>query len=77
MKVKSNDCGKCPFCNKEALEYDCLDMVDNILYYPWICTNCGRQGEEWHTLKFIGHSVYDEDANCVEITKDMIESEVE
>lgn len=75
MIVKSNECGICPFCNKIALNYGVMELMDNMCYYPWTCENCGHRGEEWYEMSFAGHNVVDEDGDEIEITEDMIESE--
>lgn len=75
MKVKSNKVGVCPVCNKESLEFGCIDPYFN--YYPWVCKECHAQGEEWYELKFIGHSVVNEEGELIEIEDYMIESEDE
>lgn len=75
MKVKSNICEVCPFCNTGMLDYDSFKMDGEMGYYEWHCTNCGHDGEEWYQLEFVGHNVIDEDGNSVEIEDNMIESE--
>lgn len=75
MKVKSNKVGVCPFCNHEGeLEYGCVSNEDdNMCYYKWRCLNCNHEGEEWYYLEFVGHNVFDENGNCIEIEDKMIE----
>lgn len=79
MKVKSNKVGVCPVCNKASLEYDRVEMgIDpEFDYYPWYCKECHAQGEEWYVLKFMGHSIVDEDGELIEIEDYMVESECE
>ena len=78
MKVKSNQVGVCPICNKESLEYGCVEKGSfEFDYYPWTCKECHAHGEEWYQLKFIGHNIEDEDGNLIEIEDYMIESENE
>lgn len=77
MKVKSNACGKCPFCDEFTLEYGSLDILDDMIYYPWTCTKCGHKGEEWYSIEFAGHNVLDENDDWIELQEDMIEKEVE
>ena len=77
MKVKSNDLGLCPFCNSYELDYDGMQMLDDMLYYPYTCAKCGHHGEEWYKLEFAGHNVLDEYDDWVEIKPEMIESEVD
>ena len=76
MKVKSNEVGKCPFCNSYNLDYDCVNNEDNLCYYKWQCLECKHEGEEWYSMEFIGHNVYDNNGELVEIEDNMIEKEV-
>lgn len=76
MKLKSNEQGKCPFCNSTGtLNYDCAENEGDMLYYKWTCLACGHHGEEWYSLTFAGHNIEDEDGNNIEITDDMIEQD--
>ena len=67
MTIKSNKKGVCPFCNQENLDYDCINNEGNMCYYEWHCNSCGQEGEEWYALKFIGHNVYDEKGNIIQL----------
>ena len=73
MKVKSNENGQCPMCNGYNLEYGCMQVEENMVYYPWECLDCSQEGEEWYSLDFVGHNVLDEDGTSIEIQDDMIE----
>lgn len=76
MKVKSNKNGYCPLCNSTNLDYDNIEIEGEAVYYPYKCKDCGTEGEEWHLLNFIGHSVYDEEEGAmVEIEDYMIKGE--
>ena len=76
MKVKSNNIGKCPFCNNEwTLDYGALQFEGEMCYFPWKCLECKHEGEEWYSMEFIGHSVIDEDGNNIELDDSMIEEE--
>lgn len=47
MKYKSNEQGKCPYCNATELEYGVAEFQDDgMVFYPWTCEHCGRTGEE-------------------------------
>ena len=36
MKVKSNNIGKCPFCNNEGtLDYGAVEFEGEMCYFPW------------------------------------------
>lgn len=73
MKVKSNENGQCPFCNSRNLDYDCVQLEGDMMYYPWRCRNCSHEGEEWYNLSFAGHNVFDEEGDLYEIEPHMIE----
>lgn len=65
MKYLSNEQGKCPYCNHEDLEYGAAEFEGDMLYYPWTCEHCGRTGEEWYDLNFVGHN--DDEGNIIEL----------
>ena len=65
MKKLLNEEGLCPFCGECDLEYGCIEPADTMMYYPWTCKNCGKQGEEWYDMRFAGHSIENEDG-CME-----------
>lgn len=76
MKVKSNEMGTCPMCNGNMLNYDSIEVEDDMLvYYKWCCLDCGCEGEEWYELNFVGHNIIADNGDNIEITEDMIESE--
>ena len=72
--ILSNNEGTCPFCNKSNLNYGSAEFEWIMVSYPWTCSNCGHTGEEYHRLEFIGHNVFDEEHNSIEITYDMIKT---
>ena len=65
MKFKSNKIGVCPVCNSDLVEYDFMELAGrgDMIYYPYICKNCGAKGEEWYELSFAGHIMKDEENN--------------
>lgn len=76
MKVKSNNIGKCPFCNNEGtLDYGAVQFEGEMCYFPWQCLECKHEGEEWYSMEFIGHNVIDENGDNIEIESEMIEEE--
>lgn len=78
MKVKSNDIGKCPFCNNEGtLDYGAIQFEGEMCYFPWKCLDCKHEGEEWYTMAFVGHNVVNENGDNIEIEDNMIEEESE
>lgn len=65
-KYKSNEQGRCPYCNEYTLEYGAIEADDaDMIHYPWICENCKRTGEEWYEINFIGHN--DDEGNPIEV----------
>ena len=47
-------------------------------YYPYAtnlphietlykCKNCGLEGEEWYSMQFTGHNIYNENGDCIEL----------
>ena len=78
MKLKSNNVGRCPFCNNEGtLDYGAVQLEGEMCYFPWTCSECKNQGEEWYVLDFVGHNVYNKDGECIEIKDNMIEKDSE
>lgn len=55
--------GFCPVCghNEDDLEYEAIEINDNLAHYPWKCGNCQSTGSEWYQLEFIGHNVTGQD----------------
>mgnify|MGYP006278431849 CR=1 FL=1 len=58
------ECGKCPKCESENLEYGVLEPTDMSVYYPVTCKDCGFTGREWYDLNFSGFT--DKNGNEVE-----------
>lgn len=56
--------GVCPKCDCKNLNYDCSEIVDNCVKYPYVCEGCGFEGIEWYYLQFVGHN--DMDGNELE-----------
>lgn len=73
MKVKSNKQGQCPICNGHNLEYECIQLEGDMMYYPWKCEDCSQEGEEWYNLSFAGHNLCDEYGTATVIEDHMIE----
>ena len=44
--------GICPKCNSANIDYDVIEVVDNMVYYPCTCEECGYTYKEWYSLKF-------------------------
>lgn len=63
-----NKQGVCPNCGEENLEYDSIQLEDDMCYYPYKCNNCGVKGEEWYYMQFNGHNVFDENGNFIELS---------
>lgn len=48
--------GHCPKCYSQNISYGCLDVSDNLVYYPTECKDCGHEDKEYYSLTFVGHS---------------------
>lgn len=46
--------GCCPKCGEHHLIYGSSVPVDDDLYYPFTCDDCGHQGKEWYSLQYVG-----------------------
>lgn len=66
-KTYTNECGVCPKCGKEDLEYGSIELEDNMCYFPYECKSCGLKGEEWYSMQFSGHNIYNENGDCIEL----------
>lgn len=62
-----NECGVCPKCGKEDLEYGTIELRDDMCYFPYKCNNCGLKGEEWYSMQFTGHIIYNEKGDYIEL----------
>ena len=74
VKILSNEQGQCPYCNSMDIDYGCIQLEDDMIYYPAHCNECGRDFEEWYDLTFTGHNVGD---GCCEEAADLIGEEIE
>lgn len=66
-KAYTNKCGVCPKCGKEDLEYGSIKLEGNMCYFPYECKSCGLEGEEWYSMQFTGHNIYNENGDCIEL----------
>lgn len=64
-KYKCIEEGVCPVCGETQLEYDTIQLEDDMIYYPWTCEHCGTSGEEWYKLSFAGHNVNTKDGQDI------------
>lgn len=44
--------GKCPKCGGYNLKYGVMQPIENSIYYPWECEDCGASGKEYYDLIF-------------------------
>lgn len=44
--------GQCPYCESYDIDYGSLEVVDECVYYPAICCDCGEDFKEWYTLNY-------------------------
>ena len=62
-----NEQGACPKCGGFNLDYQAVRVENEMCYYPYKCEDCGQEGEEWYSMDFAGHNVYDEHGECIEL----------
>ena len=67
MTNYSNIQGECPKCHGYSLNYDRATFIDSGVLFPHTCQDCGQVGEEYYSLDFQGHIIYDEDGNQKEL----------
>ncbi len=36
-------------------------------YFPYECKSCGLKGEEWYSMQFAGHNIYNENGDYIEL----------
>lgn len=56
--VYKNEQGTCPKCGGNNLDYGTLELEGDMAYYPYTCNDCGQEGEEWYSMRFDGHNIY-------------------
>jgi predicted nucleic-acid-binding Zn-ribbon protein len=49
--------GVCPKCGAEDLHYDNRREIDNLQMWDFTCRQCGAEGYEEYTVKFLGTMV--------------------
>lgn len=49
---------ECPACGESELDYGTLTPSDNQIYYPWTCTHCKAEGQEWYNIEFVGQNLF-------------------
>lgn len=68
VKDYKNEMGYCPKCKEQNLEYGAIELEgDYGAYFPYKCNNCGLEGEEWYSMEFVGHNIYDENGEVIEL----------
>lgn len=63
----TNERNKCPKCGSEDLDYETIRLEGEQCYFPYKCNNCGLRGEEWYSLEFCGHNIYNENNELIEL----------
>ncbi len=75
IKYFDNQDGYCPVCNAQ-LHYQPVEYAgDDVVYYGWDCDKCGAKGEAYFKQSFIGHSVYDDNFDLIELPFDEVKTE--
>ena len=62
-----NEQGFCPKCSSGNIDYGSAEFVDGMIYFPYKCKDCGTQGEEWYSMEFQGHNIYNKDGEIIEL----------
>lgn len=62
-----NSIGVCANCKEHNLDYGAIELEGENAYFPYKCNNCGLEGKEWYYMDFIGHSIYDENGEVIEL----------
>jgi hypothetical protein len=47
--------GRCPYCGSESLLYESAEIQDDMVIYPFSCTDCDKSGYETYSMQFEGH----------------------
>lgn len=63
----TNKQGYCPKCGGYNLNYCSAEFTDSMLYFPYECDDCGQVGEEWYSMEFAGHNIYDKNGEIIEL----------
>lgn len=75
IKYFDNKDGWCPVCNAQ-LHYQPVEYAgDDVVYYGWDCDKCGAKGEAYFKQSFIGHSIYDDNFDLIELPFDEVKTE--
>lgn len=61
----TNRQGECPKCHGYNLDYKAVRYEGSMCYYPYECEDCGQEGQEWYSMEFSGHNVYNEDGDLI------------
>lgn len=46
--------GHCPKCGSSDLHYGVMDFLEDSVFYPVDCNDCGHETEAHYDLKFVG-----------------------
>jgi len=54
LKTITEQCqGECPHCRSNNLDYGVVDFSgDNLLWFPFICDDCGASGHENYIMRY-------------------------
>lgn len=63
----TNKQGVCPRCGEIIDNYGAIEFEGDMCYFPWHCNKCGLEGEEWYSLEFTGHNIFDENGEEIEL----------
>jgi len=53
MITKEKSClGKCVNCGSDNIEYRAMDELDDYVFYPIYCNECGVDSKEYYSLVY-------------------------
>jgi hypothetical protein len=49
--------GCCPVCQEYSLEYECCDVYESLIIYPFTCRICKASGRLYEATVFDGYEI--------------------
>lgn len=47
-----HECGICPYCGSDDVEYGSMEMDCGSLSYEMHCNKCGEDSKEWYSVEY-------------------------
>ena len=63
----TNQQGECPNCQAHNLKYEHPTFTDGGVIFGYTCEECHQVGEEFYSMNFEGHSIYNENDERIEL----------